>query len=302
MKKQWFLSMILMLAVSVLTLNAQPAKHKEGHQRPTGPSPEMKKYMKENIIPVLKIQRQELEKELSKLEITKIEEIRAELKTLRQKQHDCRKEFEQSETKPTVDQRRQMRENRNQMNALMDEVEIMAENHDAKITALLNEIQPEIEKAHMEMQKMMNLNCPSEEHIKFQQHPEAPMMPPGHEGHPGSPLHKLLTPEGFLLWNPGEAQPGEDEFLGENKASEINVFPNPAGTEVQVSLMLETDTKVEINIYDKDGTLVENLPAEKASAGLFSKTIQLNNFKNGLYFVKIKAGNVESIERIFIER
>lgn len=291
-----------MLAVSLISLNAQPDRKKEGHQRPAGPPPEMKKYIRENIIPVLKIQRQELDKELSKQEIVRIAEIRSELKSLRQKQRDSRKEFEQSETKPTVDQRKQMRENRNQMNALMDEVEIMAENHDARITALLNEIQPEIEKAHHKMQRMMEQGGSPEHHMKHQQQPGIPMMPPGHEGPHGSPLHRLLTPEGFLLFNPGEAGPGDDDFFGENKASEINVFPNPAGTEVQISLMLKTDSKVEINIYDKDGALVENLPAEKASAGLFSKTIKLTDFKNGLYFVKIKAGNEESIERIFIER
>jgi hypothetical protein len=302
MKKQLFLTMILMLAVSLISLNAQPDRRKEGHQRPAGPPPEIKKYIRENIIPVLKIQRQELDKELSKQEIARIDEIRTELKSLREQQRANRKEFEQSETKPTVDQRKQMRENRNKMNALMDEVEIMAENHDARITALLNEIQPEIEKAHHEMRKMMEQDCsPGHDH-KHPQQPETPMMPPGHEGPHGSPLHRLLTPEGFLLFNPGEAGPGEDDFFSKNKAPEINVFPNPAGTEVQISLMLDNNSKVEINIYDKDGTMVENLPEEKASAGLFSKTIKLADFKNGLYFVKIRAGNKESIERIFIER
>lgn len=295
--------MILMMAVSVLSLNAQPAKHKEGHQRPTGPPPEMKKYLKENLIPVLRIQRQELDKELSKQEIARIDEIRTELKSLREQQRNFRKDFQESATKPTVEQRRQMREYRKQMATLMDEVEIMAENHDAKITALLNEIQPEIEKAHLEMQRMMDVQNPNEEQRKHHQNQNSPMMPPpGHEKSPESPLHRLLTPEGFLLWNPGETEPGDMGFFGENESRQINVFPNPAENQVQISLNLESDTKVEISIFDKNGNNVQTLPVEKAAAGIYSKTIKTNDLPNGLYFVKIKAGATEAIERIFIDK
>jgi len=303
MKKKWFLTMILMLGVSLISLNAQPDRKKEGHQRNDGPPREIKKYFKENVLPLLKIQRQELDKSLSKQEIARLDEIRSEMKNLRDEQRNKRKEIEGSNTKPTIEQRQQMRANRNTMNALMDEVEIMAENHDAEITVLLDEVRPEIEKAHLEMQRIMEQKGhPDRQMMNHPNNQHTPAMQPNPENHPPSPLHRILTPEGFLLWNPGAPDPEESDFFGENSDQQINIFPNPAEGQVQISLNLVSDTKVEISIFDKDGTIVQTIPAEKATVGIFSKTIKINEVKNGLYFIKVRAGSFETIERIIIEK
>lgn len=297
------LLIVFVMTITQFNVQAQPPGHNNRHQHPDKPVREMKKYIKENIIPILKIQRQELDKSLSKQEIARLEEIRDELKKLRDEKRTQRLEIEKTDTKPTLEQRQEMRANRNHMNSLMDEVEIMAENHDAEITALLSQIQPEIEKAHHEMHRIMeNQERPDFKMRNHHENPPQSKNQPETQNRPPSPLHRLLTPEGFLLWNPANPIPGEEDFLDENPNQIINIFPNPADNQVQISLNLEAPTIVEINIFDKNGNIIKSILSEKAEAGIYSKSININDLENGMYLIKVKAGDFESIERVIIDK
>ena len=303
MKKHVLLSIIFVITISLLTVQAQPPKQDNPHQRPDRPAREMKKFIAENVIPLLKIQRQELDKSLSKQEIQRLEEIRSEMKKLRNEQRTQRQEIEKNGQKPSVEQKQNMRANRNQMNSLMDELEIMAENHDAQITALLDQIKPEIESAHHEMKLIMEKQERPEHNMKNHHgNLHQNKFKPEAENRPLSPIHRLLTPEGFLLWNPAEPHPDLEEFSDQTRSQKIIIFPNPAENQVQISLNLDSPANVEINLFDKDGNNIKSFPAEKANNGIFSKTININDLENGLYLIKVKAGNFESIERVIIDK
>jgi hypothetical protein len=116
----------------------------------------------------------------------------------------------------------------------------------------------------------------------------------------GMPMQRLFSPEGFLLWDTEEPLPmfEDDNELG----LDINLFPNPASESVQVSLMLTQDENINIEVLDKDGKVVIDAKSENASEGLFTKTLNVSSFENGIYFVKIKAGTETMVKRLIIQK
>jgi len=70
----------------------------------------------------------------------------------------------------------------------------------------------------------------------------------------------------------------------------INIFPNPARTEVNVQLDITETANIEFTVIDLVGqTMIsKNL---NFSAGMNSKKIDLSNLSNGIYLLKMKKGN-----------
>jgi hypothetical protein len=117
----------------------------------------------------------------------------------------------------------------------------------------------------------------------------------------GMPLRRLSSPEGFLLWDTDEALPFMDSDNNESK-TQVNLFPNPAGQSVQVSLSIDKDTSITIQVLDKDGKPRIESKNQKATAGIFTHTFDLSKMNRGIYFVKIKMGDQTLTERLIIQK
>ena len=330
MKKQILMSLMVFLAMTFTTVNAQRDFKGRG---PKGPIPEVVKYMQDNVFPVMKIQHSELEKELTATEKARIVEIRTTLKEMHEAKLAKRQEMREDFQKPTLEQKKEMREMRNKMSALMDEVEIMAENHDATITRLFDEIGNDIEQWKSDLDEIRDrnfqqgINCPNSPQGKNLQGQGKGMCPgagqcPGHHGgegrgncpnnemRPGDgmgpgqemPLHRIFTPEGFLLWNPEKPMPFDGAPENGEGDLQLNIFPNPAVNSFQISMMLIADSQVSINILDKQGNEVQQFNSEKASKGLYTKTVDVSKLNDGLYFIKAKAGEESALERLIIKK
>ncbi len=320
MKKTIVLGLIIAMAViSTATFAQRPYRMNKGMNRI---NPEMKSYIEDNILPVMKVQRQELDKKLSQTEKARLDEIRAELKTFRRQKAEKFKEMRMREERPDVEQRREMREMRNKIFNKMDEVAIMSENHDATITRLLDEVNTEIEQWRQDIRAMMEKNRANCIRREGSQNPGMgnrgnPGM--GNKGNPGMgnrgnnrgnpgmyygegmPLRRLLNPQTFLLWNPDEPMPFFDGQNDPGENLEMNVYPNPASHNTQISIQLENEATVSFIIFDKDGNEVMNLDAEHSAAGLYSRTIDISDLNNGLYLIKIIAGEKSSIGRFIVQ-
>lgn len=330
MNKQILMSLMVIFTLAFTTANAQGDFHGRGHK---GPNPEVVKYMQDNVFPVMKIQHSELEKELTANEKARIVEIRTTLKEMHETKLAKRQEMHEDFQKPTVEQKKEMREMRNKMSGLMDEVEIMAENHDATITRLFDEIGNDIEQWKSDLDEIRDknfqegINCPNAPEGKMRQgqcqgncpgvsqcsghhngegrgnRPNDDMRPgrgmePGDERH----IHRLFKPEGFLLWNPDEPMPFDGAPENNESSLQLNIFPNPAVNTVQISMILTTDSQVSINILDKQGNEVQQVNSEKASKGLYTKTVDVSKLTDGLYFIKIKAGEESALQRLIIKK
>lgn len=75
---------------------------------------------------------------------------------------------------------------------------------------------------------------------------------------------------------------------------EINfeIFPNPTTNELTVSILLQKNAKVEIEVFNAIGQLQSNQTA-KFSTGKNEFNIKTVNFPKGVYYVKVSVnGNV----------
>ena len=78
-------------------------------------------------------------------------------------------------------------------------------------------------------------------------------------------------------------------------------FPNPFGESTKLELTLVEDSTVEVAIYDATGKIAIHWK-EDVSKGVYSKVLTTSEWKNGVYFGKIRTGNkVENIQMIKID-
>jgi len=70
----------------------------------------------------------------------------------------------------------------------------------------------------------------------------------------------------------------------------FDVYPNPAVNTATVALNLTTEADVKLEIYNTLGQLVYSMPAEHRYTGTSASTIDVSNFANGEYFVKVLIG------------
>lgn len=82
---------------------------------------------------------------------------------------------------------------------------------------------------------------------------------------------------------------------------QIKVFPNPATNKVTIQYNLLTNSNVKIELYDIVGKIVKMiLPLTEQSNNDYSYIVQLNDIKAGMYFMKLKINNSESIIKLMI--
>ena len=94
-----------------------------------------------------------------------------------------------------------------------------------------------------------------------------------------------------------ESDPSEEactKTLGESIAentSYLNIFPNPATDNLSIEA---TEEITEVNIYNIIGVNVYN---EQCTMNNLQLDINISDFNSGVYFVKVKTGNGETVKR-----
>ena len=298
MKRKILIGLGIILTFGFTSANAQ-RQHPNCNNENRGPRQEVRAYIMKNVVPVMKIQRSELDKDFSDAEKASIEELRTELKGLRQQQRGKSKSLRGAGERPSVEQRKEMRGMRNQMHELMNEAAVISEDYDVEITRLLDEIREEAEQwktdIHLIMEKSgMN---PEKRHRKMDKRSHSRGQQRGGMNDPS--LRRIFTPEGFLLWDPSAPlEFGPDQNANKLK---VNIFPNPASNNFQLAVDMTEELPIEIIIIDKDGNTINEFSETSAGPGLYTKIFSTEGFKSGLYFVKVKTGPDTSINRLIIQ-
>jgi hypothetical protein len=75
------------------------------------------------------------------------------------------------------------------------------------------------------------------------------------------------------------------------KSFNLEVYPNPTSSSVNIDFLLQGDEKIEIGLYDVNGRLLSTLVNEFLTEGYHNQTFQLNNMnlKSGIYLVVFKS-------------
>jgi len=127
------------------------------------------------------------------------------------------------------------------------------------------------------------------------------------------PVYEMI--QAWRTWNEGNYIPGRiyiathgagiwhtDDYLGTIEAqdnlakqdfvSELIIYPNPVTSVGNIAFNLNSDSDVNINVYDLSGRVVRTISRNNLNAGDNIISINAENLPNGTYIVQLTAGNM----------
>lgn len=268
----------------------QPRPPRLGKEEGAQMRAEMKAYRDENIAPVMRAQRAELEKKLSPEDKAQIAALRSSFAEMRQE----KRALKQNEDKKPEDFQ-QLRESHK---ADMETLKGLAEKYDTDIDALMQEIKPQQEKWHQDMRAITQKYRPepkpgegkAKEGHQWHRGPRGP-----HHGLPGRPgMHKGR----FLLLDPNAAEaPAAQPVI-----SKTTVFPNPANSEMTLQYTLEKAGDVRIELRDKEGNLLKAVKEGPQQAGPQSITVDAAQLQEGIYYLAVISQGQQVTQKVVVAR
>ncbi|MEZ4775022.1 MAG: T9SS type A sorting domain-containing protein [Bacteroidia bacterium] len=305
----------ILLSASVFAQNDQ-ADRKAFHQ-------EAQRYAKENIVPVMKPKRQQLETYLSKEEKARLSEIRTEMQAHRKEMQNRKGQFggrPEPGSRPDEAQISQMKAQREAHRATMESVKAIADNHKTEIDQLLADVQPKMEQWRTDIHAIAEKNG-----LQPRQRPEGmgkgqPMEgrprngegfhgdKPGQSGGPGMRgpgmggpgmmgLMNITQPVGFLLWD------ADGEFPIMNEMGQgVRTFPNPAAVSSTLEYNVGEAGQVTIHILNDKGIVVKTLVNEVQTKGRYEIQTSVSELSNGIYFYQIKTPSGLESRKILIDK
>jgi Secretion system C-terminal sorting domain len=91
---------------------------------------------------------------------------------------------------------------------------------------------------------------------------------------------------------------GVDDFAKEgNDNITLKVYPNPTSDIITISLSENLNDKAQITIYNQAGQNVYN----KVKQFDYEMSIDMSNVSSGIYFCKVKSGNIEKIQKVIVK-
>ncbi len=79
-------------------------------------------------------------------------------------------------------------------------------------------------------------------------------------------------------------------------------LPNPTANILEVSFALTKQSNVEITIYNVNGQIVKKVLSETKYNGTYKITSDCQEFRNGVYLVKMKTDNFEAIQKFIVAK
>lgn len=97
----------------------------------------------------------------------------------------------------------------------------------------------------------------------------------------------------------------DPDFYTANKRrlleSNIQIYPNPAREYVQIGFDNQADGKIDLNIYDLNGTLMQHQNLGRLSKGHHSISLTLTGFKPGAYLLNLLAPEINLHSKLIVQ-
>ncbi|MCC2548129.1 T9SS type A sorting domain-containing protein [Hymenobacter sp. BT175] len=282
----------------VLLAGVTAAQAKDGRRNHPG-RPEVKAYFQQNILPVVRHQRQKLEAQLSADDKAQLATYRTQLRDLHQRgkalRQSIRPEGRKETGRPnlTEAQQQQIQQLRSDARGIMLNVAQMARKYEANISQLTREVQPQKAKWTADIQAIVAKTSTPEQqgqtrHLKQRHHGSRP-----HSGMRGG----FFRPARFLLMDPNA--PVKADEVDANGSS---VFPNPASAANQLEYSVKKAGPVTIELLDSRGnTLRALLQNEQQEKGTHTIYTPLGDLPRGTYFYKITSKSGSETKRFVKE-
>jgi Spy/CpxP family protein refolding chaperone len=271
-----------------------------GHHKGNG---EVRAYVQQNVLPVVRQQRQKLDAQLSAADKTQLTSYRAQLQALREQGKTLRQQLRPADGTPkgprpelTDAQKQQLEKLHSERRAVMLNVAQLAQKYDAQISQLKAEVQPQREKWEADMKDLVQKNLTPEQQQKLQQHKEQGGRR-GHHARPGfGRKQNFFGPTRFLLLDPNApAQPTTPEA-----SRPAAMYPNPATSTQRLDYEVKKDGNVKVELLDERGKTVRTVFEGKQDKGSHSLDVNLSDLGRGTYYYKI-TGKGGSETRRFVK-
>ena len=274
MKAPWNLLALLLLLLPPFNISLARSHHDADPGRP-----EIKAYVAQNVLPVVRQQRQKLEPQLSTTDKAQLAIYRTQLQELRQRGQTLHQSIRQAGTapetrpQPTEAQKQQFEQLRAERKALLLNVAQLAQKYEGDIARLAQEVQPQKEKWATDLKALAAKNMVSE--------PEKP----GRLykwGHRRGGTERFFRPVTFLLLDPNPPTEVERELGG------ASVFPNPVVATSQLEYEVKKAGPVTVELLDGRGNALRTVIQEaKQEKGRHTVQVNLADLPTGTYFYKI---------------
>ena len=277
MKSLWNLLTLLLLLLAPFSTSLARS-HRDAGPGGSG-HPEIKAYVAQNVLPVVRQQRQKLEPQLSTADKAQLAIYRTQLQELRQRGQTLRQSIRPadtvSETRPelTEAQKQQFEQLRADRKALLLNVAQLAQKYQGDIARLAQEIQPQKEKWATDLKALAAKNAAPEPEEPGRLHKR---------GHHRGVTDRFFRPNMFLLLDPSTPTEVERELGG------TSVFPNPVLTTSQLEYEVKKAGPVTVELLDGRGNALRTVAQEaKQEKGQHTVQINLADLPTGTYYYKI---------------
>ena len=92
----------------------------------------------------------------------------------------------------------------------------------------------------------------------------------------------------------------DDDNEINDEMNRIQIFPNPVNSKTNINYQLNKAGKVEIEVYNLKGQLVEVLVKESQNSGFHSYDWNVHDLKSGIYFIKFNRNNLSQIRKCLV--
>jgi hypothetical protein len=124
------------------------------------------------------------------------------------------------------------------------------------------------------------------------------LTPANNSNGPGFGLWVSLAGGGELIPLSIAVSVEEVDILDE---SALSMYPNPARSYVNVNYTIERDETVSVEIYNLIGNKLQEFNYGYQSAGSYSQQLNISNLANGMYLVRIQAGDEQVISKLKVQ-
>ncbi len=82
----------------------------------------------------------------------------------------------------------------------------------------------------------------------------------------------------------------------------MNIYPNPASTNVIIDYQLPAPTKINLSLYNLAGQFLSTLEgSELQESGNYNFEININDYPKGIYFIRLQTAQTQIIEKLVIQ-
>lgn len=266
----------------------RPGHGGPGHHKGNG---EVRAYVAQNVLPVVRQQRQKLEAQLAAPDKAQLTTYRSQLKALREQGKVLRQTMRPAEgstpgqrPQPTEAQRQQLQQLHEQRRAIMQGVGQLATKYESQINQLKTEVQPQRDKWEADIKALVQKQLTPEQQQKLEQW-KAKSGPRGHHKHGrGHGLNRnYFGVTRFLLLDPNAPA----EAATPEATRPAAMYPNPATSAQRLDYEVKKDGNVKVELLDERGNTLRTVFDGKQDKGSHSLDVNLADLNRGTYYYKI---------------